>query len=252
MVLTSSPRSRLCIYLDLKTTPGQQHSFSLFFSTMSQELSSSSLIEMSSASSSSAPGSNSSGGTELSVNAKISYAQVVVSFVTAIALLILAGIQLLYRTTGRHRQLLRVQRQTRFDGAYLLGKPENNNQRRIIEEGLKEHRLRITNPPQYDRIIPVVVASSRDSKRDCMEMLNQIRSVLRRYHGNCANLMSMRCCLACVKGVLPEDQSERFVRIYEGVVCGTHRVDGTEKMLSTDDIKFMHAFFYNTILKEIQ
>lgn len=220
---------------------------SLFFS-----LSSSSSQWQSADSQSSSSSDTNSTGPKVSVNTQMSYAQVVVSFATAIAALILVCFQLLYRTTARHRQLLRVQRQKRFDGAYLLGKPEHNALRKIVEEGLKEHRLRITNPPQYDRVMPAVVSSSRDSKRDCMEMLKQIRSILRRYHGSCAGLMSMRCCLSCVKGVLPEDQSERFVRIFEAVVCGTHRVDGTEKMLTTDDIKFMHAFFYNTILKEIQ
>lgn len=180
------------------------------------------------------------------------YAEVVVSFATALGLLVICSIQLAYRTTRRHRDLLKVQREIRFDGAYLLSQPEQDRRRLIVEEGMKVHAFRITDPPQYNRVIPAEVADSRDSRQDCAEMLNRTRSVLTRTHGKSAELMSMRCCLSCIKGVLPAEQSERFLRIYEAVVFGSHRVDGSEKLLSTDDIKFLHAFFYNVILKELQ
>lgn len=188
----------------------------------------------------------------VNVYSRFAAAQVVVALVIAAALIILSGVQLLFRTTTRHGRLLRVQRQVRFEGAFLLGKPEGSLQRKLVEEGLKSHRFRVDSPPQYNRSIPVVVANSRDSKQDCMEMLNQIRRLLQRSHGRCAELMSMRCCLSCIKGMIPNDQGERFLRIYETVVFGVHRMDGKENRLTSDDVKFLHAFFYNTMLKELQ
>lgn len=194
------------------------------------------------------------GGGSVSVryNMKLTYAQVVVSFVTAIALLILALLLVVLRTTWRHRMLIRIRREIRFDGAYLLGKQEGNPSRRIVKAGLMEHRYRITSPPQFDRVMPAVVANARDTRHDCLEMLERIRGLLEQSHGKAARLMSMRCCLGCIRGVLPLEQCERFLHVYEYVVFGVHRVNGCERYVSSDDIKFIHAFFYNTVIKELQ
>lgn len=196
---------------------------------------------------------NASNGTETSVNrTKLNYAQTVVSLATAVGLVIITLIDLLYRSTSRHSKLLRVTRETRFDGAYILGKPAKSRARLILENGLKTHELRIRNPPQYSRFIPAVVSDARDAKQDCAEMLSKVRVVLSRSYGRSAELMSMRCCLSCVKGALPAEQSERFLRIYDRVLFCSHRVNGDEKTVTYDDIRYMHAFFYNNVLKVLQ
>ncbi|CCW67086.1 unnamed protein product [Phytomonas sp. Hart1] len=188
----------------------------------------------------------------VNIYSKMSYIEVIISFVSSLGLLIFTAIQLFYRTADRQNQLLRVHRQTHFDGMPFLSKPKTDCRRKIVENGLNEHKNRIVNPPQCGRIIPAVVENLRDAKQDCAEMLQKIRSVLQRSHGKCAELMSMRCCLSCVKGVLPENQSERFLRVYELVSFGVNRVNGMEKYLISEDIKFLHFFFYDTILKELQ
>lgn len=194
-----------------------------------------------------------SSSTEKSVNrTRLNYAQTVVSLATAVGLVIITLIDLLYRSTHRHSKLLRVTRETRFDGAYILGKPQTSRARMILESGLKTHEFRIRNPPQYSRVIPAVVSDSRDAKRDCVEMLSKVRVILSRSYGRSAELMSMRCCLTCVKGALPNEQSERFLRIYERVMFCSHRVNGDERMVTSDDIRYMHAFFYNSVLKVLQ
>lgn len=194
-----------------------------------------------------------SSSTEKSVNrTRLNYAQTVVSLATAVGLVIITLIDLLYRSTHRHSKLLRVTRETRFDGAYILGKPQTSRARMILESGLKTHEFRIRNPPQYSRVIPAVVSDSRDAKRDCVEMLTKVRVILSRSYGRSAELMSMRCCLTCVKGALPNEQSERFLRIYERVMFCSHRVNGDERMVTSDDIRYMHAFFYNSVLKVLQ
>ncbi|CCW59941.1 unnamed protein product [Phytomonas sp. EM1] len=182
----------------------------------------------------------------------MSYIEVIISLASSLVMGFFTAVQLFYRAADRHNQLLRVHRQTRFDGMPFLSKPRTDCRRKIVENGLNEHKYRIVNPPQCGRIIPAVVANSRDSKQDCAEMIHKIRSVLQRSHGKCAELMSMRCCLSCVKGVLPESQSERFLRVYEMVSFGVNRVNGMEQYLTSEDIKFLHFFFYNTILKELQ
>ncbi|CAM43816.1 conserved hypothetical protein [Leishmania braziliensis MHOM/BR/75/M2904] len=183
---------------------------------------------------------------------KLTYAETVVSLATAFGLVIIVLLDLLYRSTFRHAMLLRVQRETRFDGAYILGKPEGSRARIILENGLKTHAFRISDPPQYSRVVPAVVSESRDAKKDCVEMLSKVRTILAKSYGRCAELMSMRCCLACVTGALPAEQSERFLRIYERVMFCSHRVNGDEKLVTSDDIRYMHAFFYNNVLKVLQ
>lgn len=196
---------------------------------------------------------NTTNTTETSVNrTRLNYAQTVVSLATAVGLIIITLIDLLYRSTSRHSKLLRVTRETRFDGAYILGKPAKSRARLILENGLKTHEFRIRNPPQYSRFIPAVVSDARDAKQDCAEMLSKVRVILCRSYGRSAELMSMRCCLTCVKGALPVEQSERFLRIYERVLFCSHRVNGDEKTVTSDDIRYMHAFFYNSILKVLQ
>ncbi|KAG5465352.1 hypothetical protein CUR178_00054 [Leishmania enriettii] len=196
--------------------------------------------------------SQSDNSTQVDDRIKLTYAETVVSLATAVGLVILVLLDLLYRSTTRHAMLLRVQRETRFDGAYILGKPEGNRARIILENGLKTHEFRIRNPPQYSRVVPAVVSESRDAKKDCFEMLSKVRTILAKSHGRCVELMSMRCCLACVTGALPGEQSERFLRIYERVIFCSHRVNGDEKLVTSDDIRYMHAFFYNNVLKVLQ
>lgn len=203
-------------------------------------------------SSSDTAGGSSSGEPQYNNRIQLTYAETVVSLATAIGLVILVLLDLLYRSSSRHSMLLRVQRETRFDGAYILGKPTGNSARAILENGLKTHEFRILNPPQYARSIPAVVSDSRDAKQDCVEMLSKVRSILSKSYGRCAELMSMRCCLACVKGALPVEQSERFLRIYERVMFCSHRVNGDEKLVTSEDIRYMHAFFYNNVLKVLQ
>lgn len=185
-----------------------------------------------------------------SVN-RLNYAQVVISLVSAVALLVISGAQFFIRTSSRDRQLVRVQRQIRFDGAYLLGKPEGNRSRKIVEDGLKTHRLKIVDPPQYNRIISPVVDNSRDSIQDCSDMLYKVRNALSRTHGKLASLMTMRCCLSCIKGLQNSENTERFLHVYEAIVFGLHRMDGRD-IVTSQDIKFMHAFFYNTIIRVLE
>ncbi|CAD2214135.1 hypothetical protein AGDE_05539 [Angomonas deanei] len=182
---------------------------------------------------------------------RLNYAQVVISLVCAVALLILSAVQLFFRTSSRDRQFARVSRQIRFDGAYLLGMQSGNKSRRIIEEGLKAHRFRIDDPPQYNREINPVVSNSRDSKQDCAEMLYKVRSGLSRTYGRAAELMTMRCCLSCMKAVQTLEQHERFLQIFESITFGVHRCNGRD-FVTSDDIKFLHAFFYNVIAKELE
>ncbi|EPY29597.1 hypothetical protein STCU_04424, partial [Strigomonas culicis] len=82
-------------------------------------------------------------------------------------------------------------------------------------------------------------------------MLYKVRNALSRTHGKLAGLMSMRCCLSCIKGLQNSENKERFLHVYEAIVFGTHRMDGRD-IVSSHDIKFMHAFFYNTITKELE
>ncbi|ORC93156.1 uncharacterized protein TM35_000024820 [Trypanosoma theileri] len=178
------------------------------------------------------------------------YAEVVVSLATAVGLIVLTVIQLLYRTTRRARRLWRGENQVRFDGVHFLNKSEGNIGRKIIESGLKEHENKEFRPPSV--ILPAIISNERDARADCLLMLHEIRKIFYKQYGNCANLMSMRCCLSCVEGVLPLAQTEDFLRVFESVLFGQHRVDGNADIVSNDDIKFMHAFFHNTILKEIQ
>ncbi|PBJ71933.1 hypothetical protein BCY84_16153 [Trypanosoma cruzi cruzi] len=178
------------------------------------------------------------------------YAEVVVSFATAIGLFVFTVVQLLYRTTRRARRLWRAENQIRFDGAHFLSKPEGNVGRKIIEIGLKEHENKEVKPPSF--VLPAVVANDRDVRADCLSMLAETRQIFRKQYGDSACLMSMRCCLSCVENALPSSQTEDFLRLYENVLFGQHRVDGISDSLTNDDIKFLYAFFHNTILKEIQ
>ncbi|KAH9582001.1 hypothetical protein LSM04_002330 [Trypanosoma melophagium] len=178
------------------------------------------------------------------------YAEVVVAFATAVGLLVLTVIQLLYRTTRRARRLWRGENQVRFDGVHFLNKSERNIGRKIIETGLKEHENKEFRPPSV--VLPAIISNERDARADCLLMLHETRKIFYKQYGYSAKLMSMRCCLSCVEGVLPLTQTEDFLRVYESVLFGQHRVDGSGDTVTNDDIKFMHAFFHNTILKEIQ
>ncbi|RNE94916.1 uncharacterized protein Tco025E_10287, partial [Trypanosoma conorhini] len=176
------------------------------------------------------------------------YAEVVVSFATAIGLLVLTVVQLLYRTTRRARRLWRTENQVRFDGAHFLSKPIGNAGRKIIEFGLKEHGNKEVKPPSF--VLTAVVANDRDVRADCLSMLAETRQIFHKQYGDSACLMSMRCCLSCFENALPPSQTEDFLRLYENVLFGQHRVDGISDTLTNDDIKFLYAFFHNTILKE--
>ncbi|KAG5489932.1 hypothetical protein JKF63_00049 [Porcisia hertigi] len=196
--------------------------------------------------------SNSTNSYRVDNRIKLTHAETVVSLATAVGLVIIVFLHLLCRNTIREMKLSKVHREARFDAAYILAKPEGDRSRIILENGLKTHEFRIQNPPQYSRVVPAVVSASRDAKHDCVQMLNNVRSILAKSYGRVAELMSMRCCLACVTGVLPADQSERFLRIYERVMFCSHRVNGDEKLVTSDDIRYMHAFFYNNVLKVLQ
>ncbi|ESL06310.1 hypothetical protein TRSC58_06018 [Trypanosoma rangeli SC58] len=189
-------------------------------------------------------------GHEKKEGSQLVYVEVVVSFATAIGLFALTVVQLLYRTTRRARRLWRAENQIRFDGAHFLNKPVGNAGRKIIEIGLKKRVNKEIKPPSF--VLTAIVANDRDVRADCLSMLAETRQIFRKRYGDLACLMSMRCCLSCFENALPPSQTEDFLRLYENVLFGQHRVDGICDTLTSDDIKFLYAFFHNTILKEIQ
>ncbi|EAN77916.1 uncharacterized protein TEOVI_000651400 [Trypanosoma equiperdum] len=178
------------------------------------------------------------------------YAEVVVSFASAIVLLVLTVVQLLYRTSWRARKLWRVGNEVRFDGERYLAKPEGDIGRKILERGIKSHENVYFERPSGT--LPPIVANDCDARVNCLSMIAETRKILYKQYGEPARLMSMRCCLSCIENVLPSSQAEDFLRIYESVLYGQYRADGVPEVISDEEIKFLHVFYHNSILKEIQ
>ena len=66
------------------------------------------------------------------------------------------------------------------------------------------------------------------------------------------SFMTMRALISCIERVLRNRGStERFLRIYESVLYGCHFADGTCGDVTKDELAFLQAYFYNTILKEL-
>ncbi|KAG8340157.1 hypothetical protein TRVL_09014 [Trypanosoma vivax] len=182
--------------------------------------------------------------------AGVLYAQVIVSFAIAICLFVATVILLLYRTNQRTRKLWKVGNEVRFDGSYFLSKPEKSIGRKIVERGINaQQNFSFTYP---NAVLPSVVANGCDARVNCLSMLEETRNIFYKQYGASARLMTMRCCLSCLDGVLPQKQTEDFLRIYESILFGQHRADGVDGDVTYEEIKFVHVFFHNSILKEIQ
>nr|CCC93652.1 conserved hypothetical protein [Trypanosoma congolense IL3000] len=178
------------------------------------------------------------------------YAEVVVSFATAVVLLVLTVILLLYRTALRARQLWRVKNEDRFDGEKYFNRSDGNMGRKILERGVKARGSVCFKRPSV--ALAPIVANGCDARTNCLSMITETRKLLYKQYGAPALLMTMRCCLSCIENVLPSGQVEDFLRIYESVLYGQYRADGNPDIVSSDEIKFLHVFYHNSILKEVQ
>ena len=142
----------------------------------------------------------------------------------------------------------------RFDPSYFQSKPKDYPPRVVVESGLEYHKYKVRQPPQRDaRRVPPIV-DNRDAKAECLLMLETLRRALAPTLGATMSL-SMRSALECIQTALNPQHVERFIRLYETVLFGSHRIsamnDSDYREVSVDDLKFMHAYFYNTIMKEL-
>ena len=180
------------------------------------------------------------------------YIQVVVALASALALLVIVVAALVYRSTRRHARLVMMQRRTRyFVGMYLSKLLPTDRRREIVEAGLVCHRNRIEAPPLHaPRVLPAI-KDRCDARQDCVKMVETLRAALGPSIG-ATSFMTMRALISCIERVLRNRGStERFLRIYESVLYGCHFADGTCGDVTKDELAFLQAYFYNTILKEL-
>jgi hypothetical protein len=174
---------------------------------------------------------------------------VVVALASALALLVFVVGALVFRSSRRHARLVMMQRRTRYLFGLHLSKADEA--REIVEAGYRCHEKRIVTPPLHaPRVLPAI-KDRCDARQDCLKMVETLRAALGPSFGPTSN-MTMRALISCIERLLRNRAStERFLRIHESVLYGTHLADGTCGDVTKDEIAFLHNYFYNTILKEL-
>lgn len=94
------------------------------------------------------------------------------------------------------------------------------------------------------------IYDGRDAKVECRRMLSELRSAVGNTHFGCTPNMTMRGVLQCIQSALDPREAERFCSVYEAVMFGIHKADGTVGDVNNDDLKFLASYF-GKIIKEI-
>ena len=117
---------------------------------------------------------------------------------------------------------------------------------------------RITTPIQHHtRIIPAVnpqgkkgSETDRDARRDCRMFLDKVRAALPPRLQRC----TMRTAVAYLRSMGmggTRGDAERFLAIYESVLLGVHKGDGTVGDTTHEELARMRKYFHNVVAKSI-
>jgi hypothetical protein len=177
------------------------------------------------------------------------YAEFALAFACAFAFLVLVLIQLIVRSRYRVSRLATARRRTRVDANYYLTAPQWRDDRRrdIIDKSVSAFDHEIKNPPQYDREIPTIMAG-QCARRDARAMLDKARSAMPPALAH----SSMRTIVTHFRESLDAEDALRFLAIFESVLLGVHRADGTEGDITQGELNYMRGYFGGPLAKELR
>jgi hypothetical protein len=172
---------------------------------------------------------------------------VFMSILLGIVLLIHLCIRSKHRDTALriHRRCVKLDA---FDEVVLA----DEKKAEIIKLSREALQCRITDPPQYDRVLPSIIQDGEDWKATCFAMLKELRSALVPLFGAQARRMSMRTAVWSIAQLLDPQEVERFLRTFEAVLLGIHQGDGTEGDVVKEELRAMQLFYQTTLLKEVE
>jgi hypothetical protein len=176
---------------------------------------------------------------------------VVAAMASGVALLIFMVIQLCYRTTTRHARLSSRSNRYRFEARYAATKDAALGEI-LMGDALDARAQRdaiASRPPMHKRRVMPTIYDGRDAKVECRRMLSELRSAVGNTFG-CTPNMTMRGVLQCIQSALDPHDVERFCSVYDAVMFGIHKADGTVGDVNNDDLKFLASYF-GKIIKEI-
>lgn len=172
---------------------------------------------------------------------------VFMSILLGIVLLIHLCIRSKHRDTALriHRRCVKLDA---FDEVILA----DEKKAEIIKLSREALQCRITDPPQYDRVLPSIIQDGENWKAICFAMMKELRSALVPLFGSQARRMSMRTAVWSIAQLLDPQEVERFLRTFEAVLLGIHQGDGTEGDVVKEELRAMQLFFQTTLMKEVE
>ncbi len=177
------------------------------------------------------------------------YGKLVYCVSLGIIALLIVVVQLVVRSKLRVGALAASQRRVRLDAYHYCHSSSasaKSVQKRIIDLTVQQVTNKPSKLPQFNtRVIPSILRDGRDARKEIATMLAQARQQLPPLLGRCA---SMATVIAFASHHLDPLEAKRFLAIYHAVAFGVHTGDGTEGDVSSDDLLFMHKFFYNRVI----
>jgi hypothetical protein len=153
------------------------------------------------------------------------------------------------RNRYRMMRLATTKRRTRVDANYYLTSPQwqGDQRRSIIESSVTAFEHTIVDPPHFGRTLPAVCSSGVCAKVDARKMLEKARAAMPPVMAHA----SMRTIVAHLRDGLDHEDASRFTSIFEAVLLGVHRGDGTEGDVTAHELNFMRSYFGGPIAKEL-
>lgn len=185
-----------------------------------------------------------------SVDQRSPLAELILAFASCVALILLAAAQMIIRGQIRKKRLSTMRRRTRMDAAYYmtLDKWQSDPRCGIVTKSIAVLDRPPPEAPQFHtRVIPSVVAVSC-ARREAKAMLDKARGAMPPVLSHA----SMRTIAAHVRAGLDPEELMRFVAIFEAVLFGVHRGDGSEGDVTEAELNFMRGYFTGHLAKELQ
>lgn len=139
----------------------------------------------------------------------------------------------------------------RFEAKYAVEKDEGLAEILLgdAHDARSRRELISSRPPMHIRRVMPTIYDGRDAKVECRRMLAELRVAVGSTFG-CTPNMTMRGVLQCIQSALDPQEADRFCSVYDSVLFGVHKADGTIGDVTSDDLKFLASYF-GKIIKEI-
>lgn len=186
--------------------------------------------------------------------------ETILGLIGAVALLILVTVQLVVRSRLRSNRLQTMRTRTRLDSKYYLSHSrwDDDPRKLIMQQSVVAFDKRIATPIQHHtRVIPAVnpqgkkgSETDRDGRRDCRMYLERVRQGLPPRLQRC----TMRTAVAYLRDMGmagSRADSERFLDVYESVLLGVHKGDGTCGDVTQEELGRMRKYFHGVIAKAL-